>query len=142
MRLIRICNNKGNGFTAPSPGGAVKSVQQRTAAERFMPLERARRLSKCLWPRSYSLVMDTQAIEPASKPDLPDRLDVNPKSPHYRADIFEHDVGIRFNGKERFDVEAYCVSEGWIQVPAGKTVDRRGKPLMLKIKGTVEAFYR
>ncbi len=58
------------------------------------------------------------------------------------AGMFQHDVGIRFNGKERHDVEEYCVSEGWIKVPAGKTVDRKGNPLMIKLKGKVEAFYR
>jgi hypothetical protein len=56
--------------------------------------------------------------------------------------VFEHGVGIRFNGKERYDVEEYCISEGWIKVPAGKTVDRKGHPLMITLKGTVEAFYR
>ena len=56
--------------------------------------------------------------------------------------MFEHDVGIRFNGNERHDVEEYCVSEAWIKVPAGKTLDRKGRPLMIKLKGKVEAFYR
>jgi hypothetical protein len=56
--------------------------------------------------------------------------------------VFEHDVGIRFNDKERMDVEEYCISEGWVKVPAGKTVDRKGNPLMIKLKGKVEAFYR
>jgi hypothetical protein len=78
----------------------------------------------------------------ADKPTLPDRLSVDPKSPHHMAAIFEHDIGIRFNGKERFDVEEYCISEGWIRVPVGKTVDRKGKPITVKLKGAVEAFYR
>jgi DNA-binding phage protein len=56
--------------------------------------------------------------------------------------VFEHDIGIRFNDKDRFDVEEYCVSESWIKVPANKTLDRRGKPLLIKLKGKVEAFYR
>ncbi|MFM8863630.1 MAG: DUF3297 family protein [Limnohabitans sp.] len=81
----------------------------------------------------------TQASE---RPELPDRLSIDPASPHHVAPVFEHDVGIRFNGKERFDVEEYCVSEGWIRVPAVKTLDRKGQPLMLKLKGKVEAFYR
>lgn len=76
------------------------------------------------------------------RPALPDHLCVDPSSPHHVAAVFEHDIGIRFNGKERHNVEEYCVSEGWIKVPAGKTVDRKGKPLMIKLKGPVEAFYK
>jgi hypothetical protein len=75
-------------------------------------------------------------------PTLPDRLSVDPRSPHHVAAIFEHDVGIRFNGKERHDVEEYCISEGWIRVPVGKTVDRKGRALTIKLKGTVEAFLK
>jgi hypothetical protein len=75
-------------------------------------------------------------------PPLPDRLSVDASSPYHVAAAFEHDVGIRFNDKERFDVEEYCVSEGWIKVPAGRAVDRKGKPLTIKLKGKVEAFYR
>ena len=77
-----------------------------------------------------------------SLPPLPDRLSIDPRSPHHVAAVFQHDVGIRFNGKERDDVEEYCISEGWIRVPAGKTVDRKGQPLMIKLKGQVEPFYR
>lgn len=80
--------------------------------------------------------------ETPPQPAFPDHLSADPRSPHHVAAIFEHDVGIRFNGKERDDVEEYCISEGWIKVPAGKTLDRKGKPLMLKLKGTVEPFYR
>lgn len=75
-------------------------------------------------------------------PTLPDRLSTDQRSPHHVAAVFEHDIGIRLNDKERFDVEEYCVSEGWVKVPAGKTVDRKGKPLLIKLKGKVEAFYR
>ena len=77
-----------------------------------------------------------------TKPPLPDRLSIDPRSPHYLAAVFDHEVGIRFNGKERSDVEEYCISEGWVRVPAGKTLDRKGNPLLIKIKGVVEAFYR
>ena len=75
-------------------------------------------------------------------PPLPDHLSTDARSPHYSAAVFEHDIGIRFNDKERVDVAEYCISEGWIKVPAGKTVDRKGHPLMIKLKGKVEAFYR
>lgn len=80
--------------------------------------------------------------EASSRPPLPDHLSVDPRSPHHVAAVFQHDVGIRFNGKERHDVEEYCLSEGWIKVASGKTVDRRGRPLLIKLKGQVEAFYR
>lgn len=76
------------------------------------------------------------------KPFLPDHLSTDARSPHFVAAIFEHDIGIRFNDKERVDVAEYCISEGWVKVPAGKTVDRKGNPLLIKLKGKVEAFYR
>ncbi len=75
-------------------------------------------------------------------PPLPDRLSIDPRSPDHVAAVFEHDVGIRLNGKEHSNVSEYCISERWIKVPAGKTLDRKGNPLMIKLKGTVEAFYR
>jgi Protein of unknown function (DUF3297) len=83
----------------------------------------------------------SDAVKPAP-PSLPDRLSTDPGSAHYVAAVFEHPIGIRFNGKERFDVEEYCVSEGWVKVPAGKTVDRKGRPMLIKLKGEVEPFYR
>lgn len=88
---------------------------------------------------------DSNTATPGDKsaaPAIPDHLSADPRSPHHHAAVFEHDVGIRLNGKERFDVEEYCISEGWVKVPAGKTRDRKGQPLMMKIKGTVEAFYK
>jgi hypothetical protein len=77
-----------------------------------------------------------------TRPDLPDRLSVDPRSPHHVAAAVAHDIGIRFNARERFDVEEYCISEGWVRVPAGKARDRHGRPLLVKLKGKVEAFYR
>ena len=76
------------------------------------------------------------------RPPLPDRLSADPRSPHHVAAVFEHDIGIRLNDKERRDVEEYSISEGWVKVPAGKTLDRSGRPLLIKLKGKVEAFYR
>jgi hypothetical protein len=84
----------------------------------------------------------TTMTDTPTRPELPDHLSIDARSPHHVAAVFEHDIGIRFNDKERMDVEEYCVSEGWIKVPAGKTVDRKGKPLLIKLKGKVEAFYR
>jgi len=76
------------------------------------------------------------------RPPLPDRLSVDPRSPHYVAAVVEHDIGILLNGKERKDVQEYSISEGWVKVPAGKTVDRKGRPLLIKLTGKVEPFYR
>ena len=75
-------------------------------------------------------------------PPLPDRLSTDPASPYYDAALLEHEIGIRFNDRERSDVEEYCISEGWVKVPAGKTLDRKGRPLLLKLKGKVEPYYR
>jgi hypothetical protein len=75
-----------------------------------------------------------------SKVTLPDRLSTDPKSPHFNAEFLQNGVGIRFNGKERTDVEEYCLSEGWIRVPAGNSKDRFGNPMTIKLKGKVEAF--
>lgn len=75
-------------------------------------------------------------------PPLPDHLSIDPRSPHHVAAVFERDIGIRFNGKDRVDVEEYCISEGWIKVPAGRALDRKGKPLLIKLKGRIEVFYR
>jgi hypothetical protein len=75
-------------------------------------------------------------------PALPDHLSTDPRSPHHVAEVFAHEIGIRFNDKDRTDVEEYCISEGWIKVPAAKTLDRKGRPLLIKLKGRVDVFYR
>lgn len=79
----------------------------------------------------YSAVMTDQ---------MPDRLSVNPNSPFYDEQLLLRGVGIKFNGEVKTNVEEYCISEGWIKVAAGKAVDRKGNPLTLKLKGTVEAW--
>ena len=73
---------------------------------------------------------------------LPDRLSVDPRSPHYNAEVLQRDVGIRFNGTEKTNVEEYCVSEGWIRVGAGKSKDRFGNPLTIKLTGKVEPYFK
>lgn len=73
---------------------------------------------------------------------LPDRLSTDPHSPHFDEAVLKHEIGVRFDGRERHDVEEYCVSEGWIRVAVGKTVDRRGRPLTIKLKGVVEPYFR
>lgn len=78
----------------------------------------------------------------STRPPLPDRLSIDPRSPFHVPAVFQHPVGINFNDKERMDVEEYCVSEGWIKVPAGRTLDRKGNPMLIKLKGKVEPFYK
>ncbi len=73
---------------------------------------------------------------------LPDRLASNPQSPFYNQELLDRGVGIRFNGKEKTNVDEYCVSEGWIRVAVGKTVDRKGNPLTIKLNGKVEPYFR
>jgi hypothetical protein len=85
---------------------------------------------------SPSAVTDTLQRSP-----LPDRPSADTRSPHYVPAVFGHEIGIRLNDRERKDVEEYCISEGWVKVPAGKTVDRKGHPILIKLKGKVEAFY-
>ena len=75
-------------------------------------------------------------------PDLPpDRLAINPRSEHFDAEKLQRGVGIRFKGTVRTNVEEYCISEGWVRVQAGKTMDRHGNPLTIKLNGPVEAWY-
>ena len=64
------------------------------------------------------------------------------KRQHHDPRLLERGIGIRFNGAERTNVEEYCVSEGWIRVAAGRALDRRGQPMTMKIKGTVEPYFR
>ena len=71
----------------------------------------------------------------------PDRLSNDPRSPFFHADLLERGVGIRFNGEERNNIEEYCISEGWVRFPAGRSLDRRGRPMTIKVNGTVEAYF-
>lgn len=71
----------------------------------------------------------------------PDRLSVNPRSPHHDPEVLRRGVGIRFNGAEKTNVEEYSVSEGWIRVPAGRALDRKGSPMTIKLQGQVEPYY-
>ena len=70
---------------------------------------------------------------------LPDRLSIDPRSPHHVPALMDHTIRVYFKGQERFDVEEYCLSEGWIKVAAGKAKDRFGRPMLLKLKGEVRA---
>lgn len=72
----------------------------------------------------------------------PDRLSVDPDSPFHDAAMLARDVGVRFKGEEKTNVEEYCVSEGWVRLAVGNRVDRRGKQLTIKLQGEVEPFFR
>jgi hypothetical protein len=71
----------------------------------------------------------------------PDRLAINPKSPWFDEELLRRGVGIRFKDVVRTNVEEYCISEGWVRVQAGKTLDRKGQPLTIKLNGPVEAWF-
>jgi hypothetical protein len=77
-----------------------------------------------------------------TKPALPDRMSIDPKSPHFNKDVLQHQIGIRFNGVEKTNGEEDCISEGWVRIPTGgKSKDRFGNPMLVKVSGKVEAFY-
>jgi hypothetical protein len=81
----------------------------------------------------------TEAKEPDT---LPDRLSNDPHSPYYNEKLLERDIGVRFKGVEKTNVAEYCISEGWIKVEAGKTKDRHGNPLTIKLNGPVEVYFK
>jgi Protein of unknown function (DUF3297) len=84
----------------------------------------------------------TMSDENTSGPDVPpDHIAISPKSPHFDMDKLQRGIGIRFKGVVRTNIEEYCISEGWVRVQAGKTMDRHGQPLTLRLNGPVEAWY-
>src|SRR3954471_7965598 len=93
-------------------------------------------------PATRGARMECDKVEVPMSDTFPDRLCVNPKSPYYDEAVLARGVGIRFNGAEKTNVEEYCVSEGWIRVAVGKTVDRHGDPMTVKLKGTVEPYHQ
>lgn len=97
-------------------------------------------------PESESLAgpvtgVDAAAPAPVAADVPPDRLAINPRSPHFDADKLQRGIGIRFKGVVRKNVEEYSISEGWVRVQAGKSMDRKGNPLTLKLSGAVEAWF-
>ncbi|WP_309604487.1 DUF3297 family protein [Phenylobacterium sp.] len=86
---------------------------------------------------------ETPADRPAPPAsELPDRLSTDPDSPFHDADILARNVGVRFKGEDKTNVDEYCVSEGWVKLAVGKTLDRRGKQLTIKLQGPVEPYFR
>lgn len=81
-----------------------------------------------------------ETATPAATP--PDRLSTNPRSPYFDGEILARGVGIRFKGIEKHNVEEYCVSEGWVRIEAGKSRDRKGNPMTIKLQGDVQPYFR
>jgi len=81
-------------------------------------------------------------VQGQSADTLPDRLSNNPRSPYFNAEVLSREIGIRFKGAEKTNVEEYCVSEGWVRVAAGKALDRYGNPLTIKLTGEVEPYFK
>ncbi len=73
---------------------------------------------------------------------LPDRLSVNPNSPFYDEQILARGVGVKFKGVDKTNVDEYCVSESWVRLSVGTTVDRKGNPITIKLQGLVEPYFR
>ncbi len=96
-------------------------------------------LPVCVWPLA---IPGFAGKELFMTDTLPDRLALDPDSKFHDADLLQREIGVRFNGAEKTNVEEYCVSEGWIRVAAGKALDRKGKPLTLKLKGKVEVWLK
>ena len=88
------------------------------------------------------LVVQSRIHDHAMSDTPPDRLCNDPRSKFYDEALLERGIGIRFNGEERQNIEEYCVSEGWVRVAMGRALDRRGQPITMKIKGTVEPYFR
>ena len=85
---------------------------------------------------------ESTAPAPQTSSDVPpDHLAINPRSPYFDSDTLQRGIGIRFKGVVRNNVEEYCISEGWVRVQAGKTLDRKGNPLTIKLSGPVEAWF-
>lgn len=88
-------------------------------------------------PETEAPATETVALETP-----PDRLAADPTSPYFSAETLQRGVGVRFKGVEKFTVEEYCVSEGWVRLPAGKGRDRFGRPLLIKLSGDVEVWFK
>ena len=71
----------------------------------------------------------------------PDRLSLDPRSEYFDETLLSRGVGIKFNGQEKTNVIEYSISEGWIRVAAGRSRDRYGQPMTLKLNGKVEPYF-
>ena len=92
-------------------------------------------------PQAGSIPMSDQDQNTPDKSSPPDRMSNDPRSKFHDPSVLERGIGIRFNGVERHNVDEYCISEGWVRVPAGKSLNRRGQPMTLKLQGKVDAWF-
>jgi Protein of unknown function (DUF3297) len=90
----------------------------------------------------YEAAMNDDTPQTPTPEILPDRLSTSPQSPFHDAALLERGIGVKFNGVDRNNVEEYCVSEGWVRLAVGKTVDRHGNAMTVKYKGVVEPYFR
>jgi len=130
----RMVSDEAASDNAQLPHGIAPSILPRGRILRHLMTQRRDS------PKRPDMIDD--AAPEAAQPALPDRLSVNPRSPHYNEDVLALNVGIKINGQEKTNVEEYCVSEGWIKVAVGKTLDRKGNPLTLTVKGVVEPYIK
>ena len=70
---------------------------------------------------------------------VPDRLSVDPASPHHCAELLERGVRVFFRDRERHDVDEYCLSASWVKIRHPRTRDRRGQPLLVRLNGKTYA---
>ena len=71
----------------------------------------------------------------------PVRLSVDPSSKFYDAAELERGIHVFLDGKEYFNVEEYCKTEGWVRLPAGKARTRTGRPVTITKHGDVTVRY-
>jgi hypothetical protein len=72
----------------------------------------------------------------------PNHLSIDPRSAFYSEEALVRGVGILFNGVEKTNVHEYDVTEGWVRVEVPTAKDRRGNPMVVKLNGEVEPFFR
>src|SRR5438270_11203097 len=121
------------------PGGSVRQSGRATCADRETRRSENRNRGAVVNEKSEVKGEVTSEI---MSDQLPDRLSVDPSSPYYDAEVLSRDVGVRFKGIEKTNVEEYCVSEGWVRVTAGNAKDRHGNPLTIKVHGPVEPYFK
>lgn len=92
-------------------------------------------------PKAGSIPMSDSAQTTPDQSTPPDRMSNDPRSKFHDTSALERGIGIRFNGVERHNVDEYCISEGWVRLPVGKSLDRRGQPMTMKMRGKVEAWF-